>query len=75
MVLFHGHPAAAAANKFHSRQFIFADMGLINTRGTTEAAIFFITAGIAQMPRFIGNRAAAFTCVSHIQSPLIRRVI
>jgi hypothetical protein len=71
MVLFHGHPAAAAANKFHGRQLIFAYMGLINTRSTTEAAIFFITAGIAQMPWFIGNRAAAFTCVSHIDSPLI----
>jgi hypothetical protein len=74
MVFFHGHPAAAAANKFHGCQFIFAYMGLINTRGTTEAAIFFITAGIAQMPRFIGNRAAAFTCVSHIDSPLIQKV-
>jgi len=60
MILFHGHPAAATANKFHRCQFILAYMGLINTRGTAEAAFFFITAGIAQMSRFIGNRAAVF---------------
>jgi len=71
MVLFHGHPAAAPANKFHGCQFILAYMGLINARSPTETAFFFITAGIAQMPRFIGNRAAAFACVSHIDSPLI----
>jgi hypothetical protein len=71
VVFFHGHPAAAAANKFHGSQFILAYMGMINTRGTAEAAIFFIAAGIAQMPRFIGNRAAAFTCISHTDSPLV----
>jgi hypothetical protein len=60
MVLFHGHPATATANKFHSCQFILAYMSLISTRSTTEAAFFFITAGIAQMPRRIGNRAAVF---------------
>jgi len=60
MVLFHGNPAAATANKFHRRQFILAYMRLINTRGTAEAAILFITAGIAQMPRLFGNRPAVF---------------
>jgi hypothetical protein len=60
MVLFHGHPAAATANKFHRRQFILAYMGLVDTRGTAEAAIFFITAGVAQMPRRVGDRAAVF---------------
>jgi hypothetical protein len=35
-------------------------MGLVDTWGTAEAAIFFITAGVAQMPRRIGNRAAVF---------------
>jgi hypothetical protein len=60
MVLFHGHPAAATANKFHRRQFILAYMGLFNIRGAAEAAIFFITAGVAQMPRLIGDRAAVF---------------
>jgi hypothetical protein len=74
MILFHGHPAAAATNKFHRRQFILANMGVINTRGSTEAAFFCITAGIAQMPRFIGNRAAVFTCICHIVSPFLRTV-
>jgi len=60
MVLFHGHPAAATANKFHRRQFILAYMGLVDSWGTAEAAIFFITAGVAQMPRLVGNRAAVF---------------
>jgi hypothetical protein len=60
MVLFHGHPATATTDKFHRRQFILAYMGLVDTWGTAEAAIFFITAGIAQMPRRIGNRAAVF---------------
>jgi hypothetical protein len=75
MVLFHGHPAAATANKFHRGQFILAYMGLIDTRGTAEAAIFFITARIAQMPRLIGYRAAAFTCIRHIESPFLLRVM
>jgi hypothetical protein len=60
MVLFHGHPATASTDKFHRRQFILAYMGLVDTWGTAEAAIFFITAGVAQMPRLIGNRAAVF---------------
>jgi len=60
MILFHGHPAAATANKFHRRQFILAYMGLVDTWSTAEAAIFFITAGVAQMPRLVGNRAAVF---------------
>jgi hypothetical protein len=72
MVLFHGHSATATTDKFHRRQFILANMGLINTRSTAEAAFFFITAGIAQMPRRIGNRAAVFACICHIESPYIR---
>ena len=75
MVLFHGHPAAATADKFHRGQFILADMSLIDTRGTAETAVFFITARIAQMPRLIGHRTAAFTCIRHIESPFLVMVM
>jgi hypothetical protein len=75
MALFHGHPAAATANKFHRREFILADMGLISTRGAAEAAFLFITAGITQMPRLFGNCPAVFTCICHIESPFILKVI
>jgi hypothetical protein len=75
MVLFHGHPATATTNKFHRGQFILTYMGLINTRGTAEAAFFFITARIAQMPRLFGYRTAAFTCIRHIDSPFLLRVM
>jgi hypothetical protein len=74
MAFFHGHPAAATANKFHRREFILADMGLISTRGTAEAAFLFITAGITQMPRLFGNCPAVFTCICHIESPFILKV-
>ncbi len=75
MVLFHGHPATATANKFHRGQFILAYMDLVNTWGTAEAAIFFITARIAQMPRFIGYRTATFTCIHHIESSFLHRKV
>jgi hypothetical protein len=75
MVFFHGHPATATANKFHRGQFILAYMGLINTRGTAEAAFFIITARIAQMPRFLGYCTAAFTCIRHIESPFFLMVM
>ena len=71
MVFFHGHPATATANKFHRRQFILAYMGVVNTRGTTEAAILCITAGTAQMPRVIGHRPAVFTGMCHLGSPFL----
>jgi hypothetical protein len=74
MVLFHGHPAASTAYKFHRCQFVLANMGLIDTRGAAETAFFFITAGIAQMPRLIGNGPAAFACIGHIDSPFLLRV-
>jgi hypothetical protein len=74
MSFFHGHPATATAHKFHGGQFVFADMGLIHTRGTTEAAIFCIAAWITQMPRLIGNRPAAFTCIGHMDSPFLQKV-
>jgi hypothetical protein len=74
MVFFHGHPAATAADKFHRGQFIFAYMGLIHTWGAAEAALFFISAGIAQMSRLVGNRTAVFACIGHIHTPFIERV-
>jgi hypothetical protein len=72
VVFFHGHPAAAITDKFHCCQFIFADMFLINTRGTAETALFFITAGIAQMSRLVCNCPAAFTRVGHNYTPLLQ---
>jgi hypothetical protein len=75
MALFYSHPATAIANKFHRGQFILAYMGLINTRGTAEAAFFGIAARIAQMPRLFGHRTAAFTCICHIESPLLLRAM
>jgi hypothetical protein len=71
MLLLHGYPPAAVADIFHGRQFVFADMGMVNTGSATEAAFFLIAAGIAQMPRLIGHGTTIFACIGHRNPPFL----
>jgi hypothetical protein len=75
MFLLHCHAPAAATNKFHRSQFIFALMGVIRFGGTTETAFGLIAAWIAKMPGCIGNRTAVFTCIGHDRSPCFECVL
>jgi hypothetical protein len=65
MFLLHCHAPAATANKLHGCQFILALMGVIRFRSPAETAFGFITARITQVPRFVGDRSATFTCIGH----------
>jgi hypothetical protein len=47
MLRLHGHPPAALADVFHCCQFILANMGMVDTGRSAEAAIFLVAAGIA----------------------------
>jgi hypothetical protein len=69
VLLLHGYPPAAFADIFHCRQFVFADMGMVDTGSAAKAACFAIAAGIAQMPRLIGYGTTIFTCIRHRDSP------
>jgi hypothetical protein len=69
MAHFHGYATASPAHILHGRQFIFAHMSCIHTRGSAKTAIGFVSAGIAQMARFVCNGSAIFTCVCHDVSP------
>jgi hypothetical protein len=66
VIFFHGDTAAPLADIFHGGQFVFADMFGIDHGSPAEAAIFGVTAGVAQMSGFFGNRTAGFACISHI---------
>jgi hypothetical protein len=72
MAFLHGHPSATVADVFHRRKFVLADMERRGFGGSTKAAIFVITAGVAQVTRIICYRAAIFTCMCHIVAPLKR---
>ena len=65
MLLFHCDAPATAAHKLHRRQFIFTDVRMICLSLPAEAAFGFITARIAQVPRFVSDCSAVFTCISH----------
>jgi hypothetical protein len=69
MLTFHCDTTAAVTNKFHGRQFAAAHVGLVNFRGSAERAFLAIAAGVAQMARIFGHRAASFTGMGHIQPP------
>jgi hypothetical protein len=71
MALLHGHPPAAAAYEFHSRQFIRAHMFGISFRCTTKTAFAGIAARVAQMSGIAGDGTAIFTCVGHDGPPLV----
>jgi len=70
MFRLHCYPTAAPADIFHCCQFILAYVGVVDAGGAAEAALFRIAAGVAQMPRFVGYRAAIFTSIDHGDSPL-----
>jgi hypothetical protein len=65
VIFLHGHTPASLTNKFHSRQFVFADMFGVRLRCSAEAALGFVVTGVAKMAGCIGNCAAIFTCVRH----------
>jgi hypothetical protein len=71
MFLLHCHASAAVADKLHRCQFVFALMGVIRFGGSTETAFLFITARIAQVTGFVGNRSATFTRIRHHKPPMI----
>jgi hypothetical protein len=68
MGFFHGYPSAAAADVFHRRQLVLADMLGVHLRGAAEAAILGIIARIAQVPRGVGYGAAVFTRIGHFDT-------
>jgi hypothetical protein len=65
MFLLHCHASAATANKLHGCQFVLALVGVIRFRSPAETAFGFITARITQVPGFVGDRSATFTCIGH----------
>jgi hypothetical protein len=65
MFLLHCHPPAATANILHRCQFVFTYVRVIRFRGTAETAVGLITAGVAQVTGFVGDRSAIFTCICH----------
>jgi hypothetical protein len=71
VLLLHGYPPAAFADIFHCRQFVFADMGMVDTGSAAKAACFAIAAGIAQMPRLIGHGTTIFACIGHRDPPFL----
>jgi hypothetical protein len=66
---FHCDTTAAVTDKLHGRQFAFAHVGVVDVRCATERAFLAIAAGVAQVARIIGHRAASFTGMGHIQPP------
>ena len=69
MALFHGHAAAALTDIFHGAQFIFAHMPGCHTGSSTKTAIGRISAGIAQMSRFVCYCTTILTSMCHCSPP------
>jgi hypothetical protein len=65
MTILHGNPSAAFADIFHGCQLVLAHVAVVHLRCSTKAAFGFVTARIAEMSRFIGNRTTVFACVCH----------
>ena len=65
MLLFHGHAPAPAADEFHGLKFILANMLGFGVRLATKTALGLVVAGIAQMSRGFGDRAAILTRICH----------
>ena len=75
MLAFHGHAAAAIADKFHGGQLAFAHMGLIDLRCAAKRAVLTIAAGVAEVAGVFGNGAALFTGICHRASPFSCEVL
>jgi hypothetical protein len=69
MFTLHCNATAAVTDKLHGRQLAFAHVGVVDVRGPTEGAFLAIAAGVAQVARIFGHRAASFTGMGHIQPP------
>lgn len=64
-----GHPAASLTNVSHGLDLVFAHVLGIHLRGAAKAAFGFVSTGIAQVPRIIGNCSTILTCIHHCFSP------
>jgi len=66
VLLFHGHAAATAANKFHGLKLVFADVLRFRIRLSAKATLCLVVARIAQMPGRLGDGAAILAGIGHI---------
>jgi len=63
MAFFHGYSATSLTYIFHGRQFITAHVSGIDVKNPAKTTVGLVSAGIAQMSRFVCDRSAIIASI------------